>query len=260
MKKWFMACAIVFVLALLTAAWSRADVIILKNGQVIHDVTITEDGDTLICESPAQSYFIDKSTVKNIIRTGKKPLWERIQEVIPTLPLRAKLFINDYFLIAAIVVGGLMLMLGLLAFKFLWINIRPVTADIAKGRQIKRDINRLDTDEKSVLREFFLQKANTLEMPVEDVAVSGLIRKGILQATRDQGQYSICGLMLPVSLSTAAGKHVRPRTVGLPPNILTDIHAIDEKLKDALARSRPQFMYDMASFYQTLEKTQRNVR
>lgn len=98
-------------------------------------------------------------------------------------------------------------------------------------------------------------------MPVEDVAVSGLIRKGILQTTRDQGQYSICGLLLPVSLSPAAGKHVRPRTVGLPPNIHASLEeGLDEKIKDALARSRPQFMYDMASFYQTLEKKQRNVR
>jgi hypothetical protein len=62
--------------------------------------------------------------------------------------------------------------------------------------------------------------------------------------------------LLPVSLSPAAGKFVRPRTVGLP----SDIQNLDDKTKDALARSRPQFMYDMASFYQTLEKKQRNVR
>jgi len=256
MKKWSKASAIVFALVLLTAAWSCADVVILKNGQVIGDVTITEDGDTLICESPAQSYFIDKSTVKNIIRTGKKPFWKQVREFIPTLPLRVKLFINDYFLVAAIVAGGLLLMLGLLVFKFLWVNIRPVTGGIAKRRQIKKDIKRLDEEEKSVLREFFLQKASTLEMPVEDVAVSGLIRKGILQTTRDQGQYSVSGLLLPISLSPAAGKFVRLRTVGLP----SDIQNLDDKIKDALARSRPQFMYDMASFYQELEKKQRNVR
>lgn len=261
MKKWSMACAILFALMLLSVAWSIADIIILKNGQVINDVTIKEDGDTLACDTSTQSYFISKSTVKNIIRTGEKPFFERIREVVYSLPLRAKLFVKDYFLVAAMVVCGLVLMLGLLVFKFLWVNIRPVMAGGTIRRQIKRDINHLDMGEKSVLREFFLQKANTLEMPVEDVAVSGLIRKGILQTTRDQGQYSICGLLLPVTLSPAAGKHILPHTVGLPPNILTDIHALDdEKRKDELARSRPQFMYDMASFYQTLEKKQRNVR
>ena len=96
-----------------------------------------------------------------------------------------------------------------------------------------------------------------MEMPVEDGVVSGLINKGILQTTQDQGEYSICGLLLPVTLSPVAEKRIRPRTVGLPPNI----HAVDdEKLKDELARSRPQFMYDMAGFYQSLGKNRPDLR
>lgn len=94
-------------------------------------------------------------------------------------------------------------------------------------------------------------------MPVEDIVVSGLIRKGILQTTRDHGEYSICGLLLPVTLSPVAGKRIRPRTVGLPPNIHADL---DEKLKDDLARSRPQFMYDLAGFYQSLKKDRPDFR
>ena len=94
-------------------------------------------------------------------------------------------------------------------------------------------------------------------MPVEDMVVSGLISKGILQTTRDQGEYSICGLLLPVALSPVAGKRIRPQMVGLPPNIHA---ALDERIKDELARSRPQFMYDMAGFYQSLKKNRPDFR
>ncbi|MDA8402619.1 MAG: super-infection exclusion protein B [Desulfobacteraceae bacterium] len=256
MRKWFIAGVIGLSLMFLTAAGVYADVIILKNGQVIKDAAITEEGDILSCETSTQSFYIHKSAVENIIRTGNKSLFEQIKEFIKTLPLRVKMFVKNYFAVAATVVCGLVLMLGLLAFKFLWVNIRPVMGGGIKRRQINYDIKHLDADEKSVLREFFLQKANTLEMPVEDSVVSGLIRKGILETTRDQGQYSICGLLLPVALSSAAGKRIQPRTVGLPP----DIHALDEKRKDELARSRPQFMYDMAGFYQSLKKNRTDRR
>jgi hypothetical protein len=257
MKKWLITGAIGLALMLLPAAWLCADVIVLKNGQVIRDATIKEEGDVLVCETISQSYFIHKSTVESIIRTGKKPFLAQVQEFIPTLPGRIKLFVHDYFAFAAALAGLLILMMGLLAFKSLWANIRPVMADGAKRRQIIKDIKNLDSEEKSILREFFLQQANTLEMPVEDIVVSGLINKGILQTTRDQGEYSICGLMLPVALSPAAGKRIQPRTVGLPPNIHA---ALDARLREELARSRPQFMYDMAGFYQSLKKNRPDFR
>ncbi|RJP84624.1 MAG: hypothetical protein C4518_19110 [Desulfobacteraceae bacterium] len=257
MNKWLYAGIVGFSLILLPAAWLCADVIILKNGRVIKDVTIKEEGDILICETSTQSYFISKSTVENIIRTGKKPLLTQAREFIPTLPGRIKGFVRDYFAFTAVVAGFLILLMGLAAFKFIWVNIRAVMSTGSRRRDIIRAIRRLDTDEKSVLREFFLQQANTLEMPVEDRVVSGLVQKGILRTTRDKGEYTVCGLLLPVTLSAAAQKHIRPKTVGLPPNI----HAVDdEKLKDELARSRPQFMYDMAGFYQLLGKNRPDLR
>ena len=162
MKKWLIAGAICLALMLLPAAWLRADVVILKNGQVIRDVTIKEEGDVLVCETSSQSYFIHKSTVENIIRTGKKPFLAQVRKFIPTLPGRIKLFVHDYVAFVAALAGLLILTMGLLVFKFLWVNIRPMMAGGAKRRQIIRDIKNLDSDEKSVLREFFLQQADAL--------------------------------------------------------------------------------------------------
>ncbi|MFZ2630797.1 MAG: hypothetical protein WA081_04140 [Desulfosalsimonadaceae bacterium] len=152
MKKWLIAGVIGFVLTLLPGAWLCADIIILKSGQVIKDVTIKEEGDTLICETSAQSFYIHKSTVENIIRTGRKPISERAEEFIHTLPGRMKLLVRDYFPFAAAFAGLLIILLGLLVFKSLWINIRPVAAGGVKRRQLIKDVKNLDTHEKSVLR------------------------------------------------------------------------------------------------------------
>lgn len=257
MKKRVIAGVMALAMGILMVTGAVADVIILKNGQVIHDVTIREEGETLVCETADQSFFIDSSAVRTIVRTGKKPFLEGAKAFIAELPDRLRRFGQDHFAVGAVLTGLLVLFAVLLIFKFLWVNIRPVMAGSGKKRRVIQAVKRLDAGEQSVLREFFLQGANTLEMPVEDVVVSGLIRKGVLQTTRDHGQYAVCGLMLPVTLSPVAAQRVRPETVGLPP----DIHAgLDEHLRDELARSRPPFMYDLAEFYRSLEKHQRNFR
>jgi len=111
---------------------------------------------------------------------------------------------------------------------------------------INNTLKQLDMDEKSVLREFYIQQANTLEMPVEDIVVSGLIKKGILDTTREKGPYSAGGLMLPVIISPVAKKHIKPVKIDMPSNI------DDPETRETLSKSRPQYMYEMAGFYQSL--------
>ncbi len=239
---------VVSCLMALCAGSARADIVILKNGQVIEGVTITEEGDTLYCESTERSYYINKNSVESIIRTGKKSFREQAKAVIKSLPRQTRLLVKDYFTLVAAVICLLSLLLGLLVFKFLWVNIKPVFTSRARRRDIKNAVRQMDADEKSVLREFELQKANTLELPVEDAVVSGLINKGILSTTSDKGQYSPCGLLLPVTVSPTAKRRITPKAIGMPKDLN------DEQVRDALARSRPQFMYKMAGFYRELEK------
>ncbi len=235
-------------LSLMIAAAADADMVILKDGQVIRDVTITEEGDTLYCESPDRSYYINKNSVESVVRTGKKSVQAQAKEFIRSLPRRTERFVKDYFTLVAAVICLLILLAGLLVFKVLWVNIKPIAFSGVRRRELRGAIRQMDSDEKSVLREFELQRANTLELPVEDPVVSGLIRKKILMTVSDKGSYSPCGPLLPVIISPAAQKWITPKAIDMPEDLT------DESQRDALARSRPQFMYKMAEFYRELEK------
>ena len=248
MKHLLIICTVLLSFLIISVSFAHADIVILKNGQMIEDVTVKDEGNTLYCESSDRSFYINKSTVESIVRTGKKGIGEQAKEFIFSLPDKTRAFVKDYFTLVATIICILILLLGLVTFKFLWVNIKPVLKSNIKKRDIIQAVKQMDEDEKSVLREFSLQKSNTIEMPVEDVVVSGLIKKGILQTTREKGEISACGLMLPVVISPAAKKKITLKKIDLPKNIM------DETVRDKLARTRPQFMYKLAGFYKDLEK------
>ena len=233
----------------LFAAFADADIVILKNGQVIKDVSFRDEGDVLYCENDDQTFYINKNTVEDIIKTGPKTFPEKARDFITSLPQKIRLFVKDYFAFAATVACILILLAALITFKALWVNISPIFKEGGRRRDIIKAIKQLDTDEKSVLREFYIQQANTLEMPVVDIVVSGLIKKGVLQTTRDKGQYSAGGLLLPVIISPAAQKHIKPKRINMP----SDLN--DPETREVLSKSRPQYMYEMADFYKSLEKS-----
>jgi len=249
MKKMFFICFVVFGIPLLVSAVVQADIIILKNGQVLKGVTIKDEGSILYCENKDQSFYINKDTVENIIRTGPETFPEKIKDFFVSLPRNTRLFVKDYFAFAAIITCILILLAGLIAFKAIWINLLPVFRNSSQRRNVIKSIKQLDTDEKSVLREFYIQQANTLEMPVEDIVVSGLIKKGILETTREKGSYSAGGLMLPMSISSIAKRHIKPNIIDMPSNLN------DAETLEALSKTRPQYMYEMAEFYQSLKKS-----
>ncbi len=235
-------------LLILSATFTDADIVIMKNGQVIKDVTIKDEGYTLYCENKDQSFYINKNTVENIIRTGPETFPEKAKDFFTSLPRKTRLFVKDYFAFAATIISLLLLLAALIVFKALWINISPIFKEGIRRRDVIKAVKQLDEDEKSVLREFYIQQANTLEMPVEDIVVSGLIKNGVLQTTRNKGQYSAGGLLLPVIISPAAKKRIRPRKIDMP----ADLNA--PQAREALSKSRPQYMYEMAGFYKSLEK------
>ncbi len=254
MKRFSVWGCFFLILLAVSASLVWADIVILKNGQVIKDVTVKDEGDRLYCESNDQRFYINKNTVENIIRTGPQTFSEKVRDFITYLPQKIRLFVQDYFAFAATIAGILILLTGLIVFKFLWVNIAPVFSRNAKRRDVFKAVKQLDADEKSVLREFYIQQANTLEMPVEDRVVSGLLTKGILQTTQNKGQYSAGGLLLPTIITPAALKYITPKKIGMPANL------DDPAAREALSTSRPQYMYEMAGFYKSLEKKGRDEK
>lgn len=239
--------------ALLLPSQACADVVILKNGQVFENVTIIADGDTLHFEDSRRSYFISRDTVETIIRTrDKKPGIVKIpdwaEKHLSSLPAKARSLARDHFIPIMIAVSGILVLLCVILLKFLWVNIRPLHDARREKRRINAGIRHLDPQEKAVLREFAIFDQNTLELPVENPAVSGLIHKGILQPTRQKGEYSVKGLVLPVTINPLARKRITPAVVELPQNWRND-----DTQKQAIIRARPQFIHDKERFISALE-------
>lgn len=243
-------CITAFLLLPLPAV---ADVVILKNGQVYENVIIIENNGTLHFEDRHRSYFISRDAVEAIIRTGDKkseriviPDWA--EKHLAPLPKKVRSVARDHFIPIMLVVFGILIFLCLILLRFLWVNIRPLHDARREKRRIIAGVRHLDPQEKAVLREFAIFDQNTLELPVEDSAVSGLIKKGILQPTREKGEYSVKGLVLPVTINPLARKRITPTVVDLPRNWQND-----DAEKQAVIKARPPFIQDKERFISALE-------
>jgi hypothetical protein len=252
MKRLSIFYILMLALAVPLCSISLADVVVLKNGQMIRDVKVTDLGDTILCESRNRTYYISQSSVESIIKTDRKETMSLVRgwadDLIVSMPSSARKYIHSYprLIIAGVLLIGTIL-LSLAVVKFLTSHISLLSKQFNKKRQLRRDIKHLDENEKAVLREFIIQGDNTIELPVEDKTVAGLITKGILEKLGSKGEYSVRGLMLPLMITASAKKRMNPKMLGMPP-------ALNDEARKALGESRPKFIADMAGFYKKLEK------
>lgn len=77
-------------------------------------------------------------------------------------------------------------------------------------------VRELDPAEQAVLRQFLLQQRSTLDMPVNDPTVAGLLSSGVLQQVSRWGRVKTSGFECPVQLAPHARRVLRPEHVGLP--------------------------------------------
>ncbi|MCU0598864.1 MAG: superinfection exclusion B family protein [Desulfobacterales bacterium] len=232
---------------------SLADIVVLKNGQVISDVTITDLGDTIVCESQSRTYYINKESVESIARTDSKDAVSHFRgwadDLLSYMPPTAKKYINTY---PRLIIAGISL-IGIIILMIAAVRRLPVSRILTMGKAIKKKrqslqyVKQLDENEKSVLREFIIQGQNTIEMPVEDKTIAGLIHKGILEQIGSKGEYSVRGLMLPVMISFACKKRLNPQILGMPP-------VLNDETRNTLIASRPKFISELSGFYKKLEK------
>jgi hypothetical protein len=238
---------------LIFPASAGTDVVILKNGQVFENVTILSDGDTLHFEDGKRAYFIGRDAVDAVIRTGHKepetiamPEWA--EKHLAPLPEAIQAFAGRHLTLILIAASVILFFLCIILLKMLWVNIRPLHDARREKRRIFLGVRQLDPAEKAVLREFAIFDQNTLELPVEDPVVSGLIQKGLLQPTREKGEYSIKGLVLPVTINPLARKRITPAAVDLPQD-----WQHNPEQKKALIMGRPPFIREKEQFIKALE-------
>jgi hypothetical protein len=87
-----------------------------------------------------------------------------------------------------------------------------------KQREIKiiRAIIRLNDREKAVLREFFIQGRNTLDIPSTDKTLAGLVNNHILQRVSSQGVVYLHGTHFAYSMTAFAAEILSPLAIDLP--------------------------------------------
>jgi hypothetical protein len=130
--------------------------------------------------------------------------------------LRVEKFIQDFgayigivFLVAAILTA---IQLTLLAWKAL--NGRR-----RKKRYLEESLHalaHLDPKEKAVMREFYLQNQNTIQLPFDQATVAGLVAKGILYPVGMTGERSLAGTLRPTRIAEHVQKHLTHEMIELP--------------------------------------------
>jgi hypothetical protein len=90
-------------------------------------------------------------------------------------------------------------------------------------RRIKKEyiekLRNLDYHEKSVLREFIINQTSSLEVPIDNSTITGLINKKIIFINQQFGNgFIMNGMNASVSLSKFVDKHLKLEDIGLNNN------------------------------------------
>jgi len=104
-------------------------------------------------------------------------------------------------------------------------------------KNLLTNLTRLDPQEQSVLREFFLQNQNTLRLPYDEPIVAGLIKKGILKIIGQLGEKSLAGVLLPIEINPIIKDDILPEQIHFPTS-----NPLTKEDEEFLLNNRPDFM------------------
>ncbi|WP_028862275.1 superinfection exclusion B family protein [Psychromonas aquimarina] len=86
-------------------------------------------------------------------------------------------------------------------------------------------IRQLDFEEKAVLREFIIQRKNVLPLPMNEPAVSNLLRSAVLVPAFETQEIKGSGRIIKLSIAIDAREQLTHRVLGLPVGKLTEEEA-----------------------------------
>lgn len=100
----------------------------------------------------------------------------------------------------------------------LWLlkTVRDRWRRLRLSARLESEIEHLDPSEIAVLREFMLQRKDTITLPIDESTVAGLFRKGFLERVGGLGQHSLSGVLWPVRLVREVRQRLHPAVLGLP--------------------------------------------
>lgn len=134
--------------------------------------------------------------------------------------------LNDFLMLYGKYIGITFIFCSALLFAAILTSIiRAIKNRIRKNKiehSIMENLNRLDSFEKAILREFCLQNKNTISMPSNNSTVVGLEIKGIIYQASDLGFANSLGSFFPYSITGFAKDKLTNEIIDSPRDF-TDI-------------------------------------
>lgn len=125
-------------------------------------------------------------------------------------------FIKDYskYIGIAFLISSAFLLVTLINYIGKLIARERFTKKIKKS--ILKDIKYLDMHEKVLLREFYINGKQTLQMPLDNETVVGLVNKHIIYQASNTGFTYVHGVYFPYSMTDIALDNLTPELIDLP--------------------------------------------
>ncbi|MFD1008001.1 MULTISPECIES: superinfection exclusion B family protein [Oceanisphaera] len=147
------------------------------------------------------------------------------------------LWLNDYrllFILSMVASGAYFFShAAIMLFQYLFSRKQRLMQE----KLLKELLDYLDANEKSVLREFVIQRKSVIKLPVTEPTVKNLLEQGILTyAFGEPGDAGINSIK-PLMISIAARPLLTFKVLGLNPTNMT------EEQKDLIMTTRPKYAY-----------------
>jgi Super-infection exclusion protein B len=173
-------------------------------------------------------------------------LWLTLVSGVPVLApdaLRSRLGLNVLmkgygpFVGAAFLAFGSLVVINSCGWVFGWAWGKLWSRITRKRRKavIQQAVATLDHAEKAVLREFLIHGQHTIELPMNDPVVVGLINKHIVNLEGEYARSSLAGILLPFSINPEARGLMSPAMVDFP------VGEPSDEERDRVIRLRPAF-------------------
>ncbi|MFT6985237.1 MAG: hypothetical protein ACJAT7_001045 [Psychromonas sp.] len=129
---------------------------------------------------------------------------------------------SPYVWILALLTGSYLLT-RLVIFLFAYICAALTKRQLLDTRN--KMIRQLDFEEKAVLREFIIQRKNVLSLPMNELAVSNLLRSGVLVPAFETQEIKGSGRIIKLSIAIDAREQLTHKVLGLPTGKLSEQEA-----------------------------------
>lgn len=113
-----------------------------------------------------------------------------------------------------------------------------------QGREVEQQaaviqsLQNLDDSEKAIMREFGIQRKNTIQLPIDHHVVAGLLKKRLITIVGTNGKASLAGVLCPVNISSYAEPYITEELLGFPK---VNGKPTEEQIYEVMSK-RPRFI------------------